>query len=1029
MKKPTIFGKYLLLERLNVGGMAEVFTAKAFGVEGFERILAIKKILPTMAEDEEFITMFIDDARISVQLNHANVVHIHELGKHDEAYYIAMEYVSGKDLRALLERFRRRREIMPTAMAVFIASKMCEGLDYAHRKKDARGQELHIIHRDVSPQNILLSYEGEVKIIDFGIAKAANRSQKTQAGILKGKFGYMSPEQVRGQPIDRRSDIFAVGVTLYEMLTGEKLFVGESDFSTLEKVRNAEVPLPRQFNPNIPAGLEKVVLKSLAREVEDRYQWSSDLQEDLMRFLLAGDAIYSAKHLSAYMKEAFAEDLYREAEKMERYASISRPEDLEASGITAAPKKKPAGAAPPPPAAPAKKSSGQIATLSANGGAGAVAVGLQNSTNVNIPPPTAEELAEMDGSADRTIIMPSGNAGRGEVDLKTAIGLPSPFQQPDGPKPEAPRQQLRPSSAKLPANAGTSTTHDNLSGGKLSALSGSASDSVDTGSDSVDSGAPPADDTNNDLKPIEMTGFRPALEEEEQPSSGEQPALSNETVPPRGNRPKVVIGDAPVNGATTVGPSPLTGGINETMAPMSTRAFVEAEEQRGQDGEDEPQDEQPQEGEDASQEEAAEEEAPVDQTAERPAVRRRTPPPRQQPQRRQPSKSRQSSKSGKKPGVMIAIGALAVVAILVVGAAVVKLVNGGGSKARLFIVVKPKVLFTATINNQTFDGAKVIELEAGKYTVTLKPANSAYGRQQFPVEVVAGKINQFEVNLVPTEKPEEPKTVDQVADTRPTEPKGTDVKPEPKGPDVKTEPKGPDVKTEPKGTDVKPEPKGPDVKTDPKGTEVVKKDPGTDVKTEPKGTDVKTEPVKTEPKVEPKPWTAIVTATEPDVEISVDGKPRGTTPDVAITDLQPGKTYRGLAKKSGFNIESFTLENKGNTPTVSLKLTMKAEAKKDPVVVVKKDPPPKADPPPKNDPPKASGAKGTLKIASNPTGADVFMDGKATGKKTPVLPKDSFSVPVGKHKFTFKLNGKTSPPVEVNVVEGDNPIIRGELPQ
>jgi serine/threonine protein kinase len=169
--------------------MAEVFTAKAFGVEGFERILAIKKILPTMAEDEEFITMFIDEARISVQLNHANVVHIHELGKHDDTYFIAMEYVAGRDLRTLLERYRRRKEIMPTAQAVFIASKMCEGLDYAHRKKDARGQDLGIIHRDVSPQNILVSYEGEVKIIDFGIAKAANRSQKTQAGILKGKFG------------------------------------------------------------------------------------------------------------------------------------------------------------------------------------------------------------------------------------------------------------------------------------------------------------------------------------------------------------------------------------------------------------------------------------------------------------------------------------------------------------------------------------------------------------------------------------------------------------------------------------------------------------------------------------------------------------------------------------------------------------------------------------------------------------------------------------------------------------------------
>src|SRR5690242_8569383 len=167
MKKPTLFGKYLLLERINVGGMAEVFIAKAFGVEGFERILAIKKILPTMAEDQEFITMFIDEARISVQLNHANIVHIHELGKFEETYFIAMEYVAARDRRTMLERYRRRKELMPTPQAVYVASKMCEGLDYAHRKKDARGMDLNIIHRDVSPQNILCSYEGEVKIIDF----------------------------------------------------------------------------------------------------------------------------------------------------------------------------------------------------------------------------------------------------------------------------------------------------------------------------------------------------------------------------------------------------------------------------------------------------------------------------------------------------------------------------------------------------------------------------------------------------------------------------------------------------------------------------------------------------------------------------------------------------------------------------------------------------------------------------------------------------------------------------------------------
>ncbi|HVE82335.1 MAG TPA: protein kinase, partial [Myxococcales bacterium] len=333
MKKPAVFGKYLLLERLNVGGMAEVFIAKAFGVEGFERILAIKKILPTMAEDEEFIKMFIDEARISVQLNHANIVHIHELGNYDGTFFIAMEYVAGRDLRTILERYRKRKERMPPAQAAFVASKMCEGLDYAHRKKDARGVDLGIIHRDVSPQNILCSYDGEVKIIDFGIAKAANRSQHTQAGILKGKFGYMSPEQVRGLPIDRRSDIFAVGVILYEMLTGEKLFVGESDFSTLEKVRNAEVTPPRRLNPAVSEDLERVVLKALAREAEDRYQWPSDLQEDLMRFLVSGDVIYSSKQLSGFMREAFAEDVLREAEKMERFASVERPEHMELSGM------------------------------------------------------------------------------------------------------------------------------------------------------------------------------------------------------------------------------------------------------------------------------------------------------------------------------------------------------------------------------------------------------------------------------------------------------------------------------------------------------------------------------------------------------------------------------------------------------------------------------------------------------------------------------------------------------------------------
>src|SRR5688572_12237205 len=177
LKTPIPFGKYYLLDRINVGGMAEVFQAKAFGLEGFERIVAVKRILASIAEDKEFISMFIDEAKIAVQLNHANICQVFDLGKVSEAYFIAMEYVSGQDLRAIFDRCKQRMPdgapVMPIAQSCFIVMKVCEGLDYAHNKKDAVGNDLRLVHRDVSPQNILISYEGEVKLIDFGIAKAA----------------------------------------------------------------------------------------------------------------------------------------------------------------------------------------------------------------------------------------------------------------------------------------------------------------------------------------------------------------------------------------------------------------------------------------------------------------------------------------------------------------------------------------------------------------------------------------------------------------------------------------------------------------------------------------------------------------------------------------------------------------------------------------------------------------------------------------------------------------------------------------
>ncbi len=327
-RQPIPFGKYLLLDRVNIGGMAEVWRAKSFGAGGFERIVAIKRILPNIAEDEEFISMFLDEAKITVQLNNANIAQIYELDNKVGSYYIAMEYVSGKDVRAVFDRCRKRGEPAPIPLTCYVIAECCKGLDYAHHAKDRQNRDMAIVHRDVSPQNALISYDGEVKVIDFGIAKAAGKATKTQAGILKGKFGYMSPEQIRGLPLDGRSDLFAIGVCLYEMLTGERLFVGDSDFSVLEKVRKVDILPPSHFNRKIPAPLEQIVLKALAKDVDDRYQRCSDLGEALIAFMYSSGNTFARKDLAAFMKATFAEDYEKEKARLADYAEVKAPEGI-----------------------------------------------------------------------------------------------------------------------------------------------------------------------------------------------------------------------------------------------------------------------------------------------------------------------------------------------------------------------------------------------------------------------------------------------------------------------------------------------------------------------------------------------------------------------------------------------------------------------------------------------------------------------------------------------------------------------------
>src|SRR5262249_41816754 len=209
---PDRFGQYEILERIAAGGMAELYKAKRTGVEGFQKIVAIKKILPHLADDEAFVTMFADEAKLAAQLNHPNIIHIYDLGKIQAGgYFIAMEYVDGRDLRAIETSASELGVPFPVPLAVYVASKVASALDYAHRRRDAESNDLNIVHRDVSPQNILISYEGDIKLCDFGIAKATSKASRTQSGALKGKIQYMSPEQAWGKPIDRRSDLFSLG--------------------------------------------------------------------------------------------------------------------------------------------------------------------------------------------------------------------------------------------------------------------------------------------------------------------------------------------------------------------------------------------------------------------------------------------------------------------------------------------------------------------------------------------------------------------------------------------------------------------------------------------------------------------------------------------------------------------------------------------------------------------------------------------------------------------------------------------------
>jgi serine/threonine-protein kinase len=277
--------RYRITERVAAGGMAEVFRGVAESMQGFKKNIAIKRILPSLTKNKKFVAMFLDEARLSLSLQHANIVQVFDIGHSEDTYFIVMEYVDGVDLKALMEWRRKISRRIPIALTLYIVTEICKGLSYAHELlHPENGKPLGIVHRDISPPNVLISKQGEIKVVDFGLAKATSQIETTDPGVVKGKMSYLSPESARGEEVDNRADIFAVGILLYELLTGKRLFYGETDYQTVELVRNAKIPPIKPQNQQVEPELEDVVRKALAKRKEDRFQSATDIQDALAQY-------------------------------------------------------------------------------------------------------------------------------------------------------------------------------------------------------------------------------------------------------------------------------------------------------------------------------------------------------------------------------------------------------------------------------------------------------------------------------------------------------------------------------------------------------------------------------------------------------------------------------------------------------------------------------------------------------------------------------------------------------------------------
>ncbi len=323
------YGKYFLVKKLAEGGMAEIFLAKQIGVERFEKNVVVKRMLAHLSGVQDFVSMFLDEARLAATLAHPNVVQILDLGLEEGCYFIAMEYLAGEDFSTVIRAAAKRGSYVPLNVVLKVVADAAHGLNFAHEVVDTKGQKLNIVHRDVSPSNIFVTYNGQVKMLDFGIAKAESRVTNTTAGVVKGKYQYMSPEQASSGPVDRRSDVYSLGVCLYEAVTNSRPFARESDLAVLNAVLKNEYRAPLEMRPDLPIEVVQIIVKALSPIAETRYQSAAELANDIEQYLRATTSVSNGKALQQYMVEFFGD------ERVQSKTRIDSLEELKTkAGIT-----------------------------------------------------------------------------------------------------------------------------------------------------------------------------------------------------------------------------------------------------------------------------------------------------------------------------------------------------------------------------------------------------------------------------------------------------------------------------------------------------------------------------------------------------------------------------------------------------------------------------------------------------------------------------------------------------------------------